>query len=86
MALLGAFIDSRTLTVVNSNANITYAHGLPANPDVVHVEQIVSTASTTNWIGFIPLHDATNVTIHNIGAANSQNFRAVAVLFHSIVR
>lgn len=86
MALLGSYIDSRTLAAIALNSSSSYAHGLPADPDCVLIEQIVSTTSSTTWIGFLPLHNATNVTVHNIGNQNSQNLRAVAVVFHSIMR
>ncbi len=86
MALLGTLIDSRTNAAVNSNASTTFAHGLPASPDVVHVVQISSAASATNVTQFNVLWDATNVSIYNCGSANSTALKVVSVVFHAIAR
>jgi len=86
MALLGAFIDSRTSTAITSGNTATFAHGLSAAPDLCVVVPIASLASSTNWWNTFGLTDATNVTMHNNGGANSPNVRAVTFVFHSIIR
>ena len=86
MALLGAYIDSRTSTAVVSGNSATFAHGLPQAPDLCLVVPIASLASSTNWYHSYGLTDATNVTMHNDGGANGPSVRAVTILFHSIVR
>jgi hypothetical protein len=86
MALLGAYIDSRTSTAITSGNSASYAHGLPANPDIVLVVPSASLASTTNWWNAFGLSDATNVTMYNAGAANTPTVRAVAIVFHSMIR
>ena len=86
MALLGSFIDSRTTTAVVSGSSASFAHGCPANPDIVWTEPIASLASSTNWYHVYGLHDATNVTLHNDGGANGPSQRVVSAVLHSIIR
>ena len=86
MALLGTLIDSRTLAAINANATASYAHGLPASPDVVWIYGNQTLASTVSAYMFNRLVDATNVTIQNGGEGTSPTLRAVATVFHSIVR
>ena len=86
MALLGAFIDSRTSTAISLNSSASFAHGAPADPDIVWIEPIVSLASATSYYNLYGLHDATNVTIHNDGTRDSANIRVVSAVLHSVIR
>ena len=86
MALLGAFIDSRTTTAVTSGNSASFAHGCPANPDITWGEPTASIASSTNWWHVFGLHDATNVTLHNPGGANSPTMRVLSAVLHSVIR
>jgi hypothetical protein len=86
MALLGAFIDSRTVAGIAANGSASFAHGLPSTPDYVIAVANVSVASATNWFGWAPTFDATNVTLQNPGAATSPVGKIISVVAHSIVR
>lgn len=86
MALLGTLIESHTTTSLAAESSRTFAHGLPANPDIALTEAIASIASATNWWKLYVLHDGTSATVHNCGAADSPSYRTVAVVFHSIIR
>lgn len=85
MSLLGSFIDSRTLAGLTTADNITYAHGLPAAPDLVVVQENTTTNNTSN-LKFGIKSDATNVSITNYGEGTSATLKAVAIVFHSIAR
>lgn len=85
MALLGTFVDSRTLAAIAAAGSSSYAHGLPANPDLVVVHENTTT-NTTSHIKLAVKHDATNVSIYNHGKNNSATLNAVAIYFHSAVR
>ena len=86
MALLGSFIDSRTVAAIAANGSASFAHGLPATPDFVIVFANVSVASATNWFGWAPTFDATNVTLQNPGAAATPVGRVISVVAHSVIR
>lgn len=87
MALMRAYIDKRTVTSIASNANTTYAHGLPGTPDTVLIRYVASQASTTAWVGGISaLVDVSNVTIQNCGRGGSGNLELCAIAFHSIIQ
>ena len=86
MALLGTYIDQRTHAVINTNASASFAHGLPAAPDLVLVRETSSSASATNWVGIQPIFDATNVSLYNQGAANSKTLRVTSMVLHSVIR
>lgn len=85
MALLGSFIDSRTVASFASNASASFAHGLPGVPDFVLV-QGVGNATTAG--GIIPLvsADATNVSLFASGSQSSPLVNVVSVVAHSIIR
>ncbi len=85
MSLLGAFVDSRTLAAIDSLSSASYAHGLPAAPDLVYVHENATTDSTKS-IKLCWSSDATNVSISNHGELISATLKAVAVVFHSLVR
>lgn len=85
MALLGSFIDSRTLAAIAAAGSSSFAHGLPAAPDLVHVYE----NTTTNSTGSVKIaikSDATNVSLYNHGAVDSATLRAVSIVAHSVVR
>ena len=86
MALLGSYIDVRTLASVAANGTLTFAHGLPASPDFVMAIAAASIASATTWFGWAPTWDATNVTLQNVGGATTPSVRVTAVVAHSIIR
>ena len=86
MALLGALIDQRTNVSIDSNANTSFAHGLPAAPDLVFVRETASSASSVSAITFEAIFNATNVTIYNSGQRASTNFQVTSVVFHSMLR
>lgn len=86
MALLGALIDQRTNVSIGSNANTSFAHGLPAAPDVVFVRETVSSASSVSAVTFESIIDATNVSIYNSGQRDSTALQITSVQFHSIMR
>ena len=86
MALLGSFIDVRTLASIVSNASTSFAHGLPAAPDFVIING-TNTATTASGTGNMPMYnsDATNVSIFASGVANPP-LRVVSVVAQSIIR
>lgn len=86
MTLLGTLIDTRTLAAIAANGTATYAHGLPAEPDVVIVNGNQTLASTVSAYMYNILKNATNVTIQNGGEGVSPTLQATAIRFHSIVR
>ena len=86
MALLGSYIDVRTLVSIVTNGSLTFAHGLPASPDFVLCMPAASTGSASGWQGWAPLWDATNVSVFNIGFLQTVNVRVVSVVAHSIIR
>ncbi len=87
MALLRNYIDKRTNATIASNANISFAHGLPAAPDAVQIRHVATLASTTAWVGGIAaLVDATNVSLYNCGRATSGALEITSMVFHSIIQ
>lgn len=84
MALLGSFIDSRTIASFASNASASFAHGLPATPDFVIP---LPNGAATTAAGGIPLFtaDATNVSLFANGVATPL-LKVISVVAHSIVR
>lgn len=85
MALLGTYIDSRTRAAIAAAGSASYAHGLPSTPDLVYVQENATTDSTGN-IKLAWNADATNVSISNHGALTTATLKAVAIVFHSLVR
>ncbi|HDK42877.1 MAG TPA: hypothetical protein ENG87_05840 [Candidatus Pacearchaeota archaeon] len=85
MSLLGSFIDSRTLAAIAAAGSSSYAHGLPAAPDIVIVNENTTTNSTTN-IKLAYKSDATNISIYNHGAGVTATLDAKAIVAHSIIR
>jgi hypothetical protein len=85
MALLGAFVDSRTNAVIAAAGSTSFAHGLPAAPDIVYVHENATTNSTTS-VKLGIKSDATNVSIYNHGEGQTATLRCVSVVFHSLAR
>lgn len=85
MALLGSYIDVRTIASFASNASASFAHGLPAAPDFVLISglQAATTAS-----GVVPNYtaDATNVSLFGTATNSAPDIRVVSVVAHSIIR
>lgn len=85
MALLGAFIDSRTITSALSTVINTFNHGLPVTPDFVIVMGIGAAAQTVAQAIPTWAADATKVTLAG-GGTVSPNIQVVSVVAHSIIR
>lgn len=85
MALLGSFIDSRTIASFASNASASFAHGLPAAPDFV-IPLGLGAATTTSGIAPLFTADATNVSLFGSGSQSSPLLRVISVVAHSIIR
>ena len=85
MALLGTYIDSRTLAALTTGASTSYAHSLGAAPDIIIVNENATTNSTTA-IKLAWTADATNVTVYNHGQNATSTLNAVAIRAHSIIR
>ena len=83
---MGTLTDKRTLAGIGAGLMVTYAHGLPAAPDAIHIRIIQASAATiTNMpILFTPV-DSSNVTISNLGSGSTPNLEVCAVRFHAIV-
>lgn len=86
MALLGSFIDVRTIAGIAANGTATFAHGLPAAPDFVWAVGSVTTASSVSAYMINALFDATNVTLQQAGEGASPALRVISVVAHSIIR
>lgn len=84
MALLGSYIDSRTIASFASNASASFAHGLPAAPDFLI---IAGNQAATTSLGIIPTWtaDATNVSLFG-SAQQTPVLKVVSVVAHSIIR
>lgn len=84
MALLGSFIDSRTIASFASNGSASFAHGLPAAPDFLI---IAGNQAATTSLGIIPTWtaDATNVSLFG-SQAQTPALKVISVVAHSIIR
>jgi len=87
MALLGSFIDVRTIASQASDATATYAHGLPAAPDFVIIHGTSSASGVSSNAMALPRYaaDATNVSLFGVGLASGP-LKVAAVVAHSIIR
>jgi hypothetical protein len=85
MALLGTFIDVRTIASIASNGSASFAHGLPAAPDIVLFQATETGSATTVQPGWAVAFDATNVTISAVNTPTPVT-KVASILFHSIVR
>lgn len=85
MALLGTYIDSRTIASFASNASASFAHGLPSAPDFVLIQGI---QAATTASGVVPNYsaNATNVSLFGSATNSSPDLRVVSVVAHSIIR
>lgn len=86
MALMRVQIDKRTIAGIASNANTTYAHGLPTTPDAVRVRFQVDVTATHAWVNIRAVVDATNITLYNCGIGASEDMEVCAVAFHSLIQ
>lgn len=87
MALLSHYIDSRTNAGLTTDNSLTFAHGLPSEPDWCTIQYTSNIATSTNGPGPLAcLTDATNVTVINNGNTTSPTFRVVSIVAHSIIR
>lgn len=85
MALLGSYIDVRTIASFASNASASFAHGLPAAPDFV-LPLGSGTASTASGVMPLVTADATNVSLFGSGSQSCPALKVVSVVAHSIIR
>lgn len=85
MALLGAFIDSRTIASFASNASASFAHGLPAAPDFV-IPLGLGAATTASGVAPLFTADATNVSLFGTATNSSPALKVISVVAHSLIR
>ncbi len=85
MALLGSYIDSRTIASFASNASASFAHGLPAAPDFLVVAG-VGAATTASGVAPLWTADATNVSLFGSASQSSPALKVVSVVAHSVIR
>lgn len=86
MALLGSFVDVRTVAGLAAEGTASFAHGLPAAPDFVLVIGAATRSSNVSAYMVNALFDATNVTIQNAGEGVSPALRVIAIAAHSVIR
>lgn len=87
MALLGSFIDVRTIASIDSNASASFAHGLPAAPDFVIIMGTSNASGVSSNAMALPRYavDATNVSMFGVGLAAGPT-RVLSLVAHSIIR
>ena len=86
MALLSHYIDSRTSAGLTTDDSLTFAHGLPAEPDFCDIQYITNIVTAAEKFQLACLTDATNVTVINNGNTTSPDYRVMSIVFHSIMR
>ena len=86
MALLGAFVDQRTIAAITAAGSASFAHGLPAAPDVSFMQEVTTAASNVSAIKLVTIADATNMSVFNHGEGASQALRVTSMVLHSIIR
>lgn len=90
MALLGTFVDSRTLATIATSGSATFAHGISGGPDFVIIQpEGTAVASSASIPHPLAQFDATNVTVYNAGQANVGGvtaYRVISIKAHSIIR
>ena len=78
--------DKRTLAAMPAATNIvTFPHGLGKTPDTVIVRYNQTIASAALLAFIVPIFDASNVTLQNIGGAASPTMEVSTIVFHSII-
>lgn len=86
MALLGKFIDQRTIAGIASSSSASFAHGLPAAPDFVIIAGFTSATVASGAAGLPSwAADATNVSLFATGIGGN-TFAITSVVAHSIIR
>ena len=85
MGLLGSYVDSRTVASFASNASASFAHGLPAAPDLLIIAGV---GAATTASGVVPLWtaDATNVSLFGSATNSVPLIKVVSMVLHSLVR
>lgn len=85
MALLGTYIDMRTIASFASNASASFAHGLPAAPDMLVINGV---GAATTASGVVPLWtaDATNVSLFGSATNSVPLIRVHSIVIHSLIR
>lgn len=78
-------IDKRTLAALASGGTATYPHGLGKAPDTVVVRFNATLATAAAVANIVPIFDATNVTLQNIGSVLSPTMEVNTIIFHSIM-
>lgn len=87
MALLGSYIDSRTVASIASNGSASFAHGLPAAPDIVIIHGTSSASGASNAAMALPRYaaDATNVSLFGTGLDGGP-LKVTCIVAHSVIR
>lgn len=85
MALVGTRIDTRTLAAIAAAGSSSFAHGLPASPTFVIVQENTTTNSTSGLALAIKWDD-TNVSIYNHGNRASATLYSSAIAAHSVIQ
>jgi len=86
MALLGSYIDSRTIASLAAEGTSSFAHGLPSAPDFVIPIFAATRSSNVSAAMVAVLSDATNVTVQNFGEGATPTLRIVSIVAHSVIR
>ena len=86
MALLGAYVDTRTIAAIAAAGSSSFAHGLPATPDLILVQENTTAASNVSAIKPYAIADATNVSVFNHGEGTTQALKVTSMVIHSIQR
>jgi len=77
--------DKRTIAGIASGGTATYPHGLGKVPDTVVVRWNQTLATAAAVASIVPLIDASNVTLQNIGSVLSPNMEVSTIVFHSLI-
>lgn len=90
MALLGTFIDVRTIATIATSGSATFAHGLGAAPSFVFAQpRAAAVGSSGSMPTYAVAFDAINVTVFNVGAAAGaqiDSINVISIVAHSIIR
>lgn len=86
MALLGTYIDQRTVAAPAGAASGSFAHGIALTPDFCGVIFATSAASIASPAPLAATYDGTNVTYSNLGNSTQPVPTITTVRFHTIIR
>ena len=84
MALLRNYIDTTLVGSLASNANSAYTHNLAIAPHAVFIRAVATAATSHNHIRVVM--GAVSNTVYNAGNADSGDFVATSILFHSMIQ